>query len=139
MPSPSSKPSLRIYRDERGRELLDLPDMPLPDPDTPAPVRFLPEYDNLLLSHQNRTRVIPDKYHAHVFLAGLRVAATILVDGFVAGAWKIEKAKGTATLVIKPFEPLAPSVRDALAEEGERLVRFVEADAKAFVVRFADV
>ena len=94
------KADLRIYRDERGRELLDLPDLPLPDPDTPAPVRFLPEYDNLLLSHQNRTRVIPDKYHAHVFLTGLRVAATILVDGFVAGAWKIEKAKGTATLVI---------------------------------------
>ncbi len=133
------KADLCIYRDERGRELLDLPDAPLPDPDTPAPVRFLPEYDNLLLSHQSRTRVIPDKYHAHVFLAGLRVAATILVDGFVAGAWKTEKAKGTAMLVITPFEPLAPSVRDALAEEGERLVRFVEADAKAFVVRFADV
>ena len=132
------KPSLRIYRDERGRELLDLPDMPLPDADMPAPVRFLPEYDNLLLSHQNRTRVIPEKYHAHVFLAGLRVRATILVDGFVAGAWKIEKTKDTATLVIEPFEPLTKPIRDALAEEAERLVRFVEASAKAFLVRFAD-
>ena len=112
------KPSLRVYRDERGRELLDLPDMPLPDADTPAPVRFLPEYDNLLLSHQNRTRVIPDKYHAHVFLTGLRVRATILVDGFVAGGWKIEKTKDTATLVIEPFEPLTKPIRDALAEEG---------------------
>ena len=87
------KPSLRIYRDERGRELLDLPEMPLPDAATPAPVRFLPEYDNLLLSHQNRTRVIPDKYHAHVFLTGLRVAATILVDGFVAGAGRSRRRR----------------------------------------------
>ena len=133
------KAELRIYRDERGRELLDLPDLPLPDAETPAPVRFLPEYDNLLLSHQNRTRVIPDKYHAHVFLAGLRVAATILVDGFVAGAWKIEKAKGTAALVITPFEPLAKQDRETLVEEGERLVRFVEAGAKAYEVRFLDV
>ena len=132
------KATLVVYRDERGRELLDLPAAPLPDPDTPAPVRFLPEYDNLLLSHQNRTRVIPEKYHAHVFLAGLRVAATILVAGFVAGAWKIEKAKGVAALVITPFEPLAQATCDALAEEGERLVRFVEADAKTFEVRFAN-
>jgi hypothetical protein len=130
---------LRSYRDERGRELFDLPDMPIPAADTPAPVRFLPEYDNLLLSHQNRTRVIPDKYHAHVFLAGLRVRATILVDGFVAGGWKIEKTKDTATLVIEPFEPLTKSIRDALSEEAERLVRFVEALAKAYAVRFADV
>ena len=132
------KANLRTYRDERGRELFDLPDMPLPAADTPARVRFLPEYDNLLLAHQNRTRVIPDKYHAHVFLAGLRVRATILVDGFVSGGWKIEKAKDTATLVIEPFEPLTQTDRDALAEEGERLVRFVEGNAKAFEVRFAD-
>jgi hypothetical protein len=132
------KPSLRIYRDERGRELLDLPEMPLPDAAVPAPVRFLPEYDNLLLSHQNRARVIPDIYHPHVFLPGLRVAATILVDGFVAGGWKIEKTKDTATLVIEPFEPLTEPIRDALSEEAERLVRFVEASAKAFRVRFAD-
>ncbi len=132
------KAELTIHRDERGRELLDLPGASLPSPDTPAPVRFLPEYDNLLLSHQNRTRVIPEKYHAHVYLAGLRVAATILVDGFVAGAWKIEKAKGTATLVITLFEPLTQATRAALAEEGERLVRFVEADAKVFEVRFGD-
>ena len=132
------KSELRTYRDERGRELLDLPDMPLPDAAAPAPVRFLPEYDNLLLSHQNRTRVIPDKYHAHVFLAGLRVRATILVDGFVAGAWKIEKTKNTATLMIEPFEPLTRPDRDALSEEAERLVRLVEGNAKAYEVKFAD-
>jgi hypothetical protein len=129
---------LRVYRDERGRELLDLPDAPLASADTPAPVRFLPEYDNLLLSHQNRTRIIPEKYHTHVYLAGLRVAATILVDGFVAGAWKIEKSKGAATLTVTPFEPLSPAARDALGEEGARLLRFVESDAKASGVQFVD-
>jgi hypothetical protein len=132
------RPDLCTYCDERGRELLDLPDMPLPAADAPAPVRFLPEYDNLLLSHRSRTRVIPDKYHAHVFLTGLRVRATILIDGFVAGAWKIEKTKNTATLVIEPFEPLPQPDRDALVEEAERLVRFVEGNAKAFQVKFAD-
>jgi hypothetical protein len=132
------KADLRSYRDERGRELLDLPDTPLPYADTPAPVRFLPEYDNLLLSHQNRTRVIPDKYHARIFLAGLRVRAAILVDGFVAGAWKIEKTKDTATLVIEPFEPLTHPARDALVDEADRLVRFVEGNAKAFEVRFVN-
>ena len=130
---------LIVYRDERDRELLDLPDATLPSAETPAPVRFLPEYDNLLLSHDNRRRVIADAHRSKVYLPGLRVAATILVDGFVAGAWKIEKTKAAARLTITPFEPLTPSVRDALAEEGERLVRFVEMDSKAFQVRFADL
>ncbi len=132
------KGELRAYRDARGRELLDLPDARLIDADTTAPVRFLPEYDSLLLAHQNRTRVISEGHHAHVFLAGLRVAATILVDGFVAGAWKVEKTKGAATLVIAPFAPLPPAARAALEEEAEQLIRFVEADAKVFAVRFVD-
>ncbi len=132
------KPDLRIYHDERGRELLDLPDMPLPGAETPAPERFLPEFDNLLLSHKDRTRIIADEYRAKVYLPALRVAATILVDGVVRGAWKIEKAKGTATLVIEPFAPLTKQNRNALSEEGERLIRFVESGAKAFAVRFAE-
>jgi hypothetical protein len=132
------KPDLVTYKDEQGAELLDLPDMPIPDPDTPAPERFLPEYDNLLLSHDKRTRVIADAHRKKVYLPGLRVASTILVDGFVRGAWKIEKTKGTATLRIEPFEPLTKQNRAALTDEGERLVRFVEADAKAYEVRFAD-
>ena len=132
------KPELVTYRDEQGIELLDLPDAPLPDAETPAPERFLPEYDNLLLSHSNRTRVVADAYRPKVYLPGLRVAATILVDGFVRGAWKIEKAKGAATLVIEPFEALTKANRAALEAEGERLVRFVEAGAKAYAVRFVE-
>jgi len=129
---------LVAYRDEAKRELFDLPDMPLPDADTPAPERFLPEFDNLLLSHKDRTRVVPDAYRSKVYLPALRVAATILVDGVVAGAWKIEKAKGVATLVIEPFETLSKQNRDALAEEGERIVRFIESSAKSYAVRFGD-
>ncbi len=130
------KPELQTYRGEGRLELFDLPDAPLPTEDVPAPVRFLPEYDNLLLSHSNRTRVIADEYRSKVYLPGLRVAATILVDGFVRGAWKIEKSKTAATLVIEPFEKLTKKDRVALTEEGERLVRFVESKVKSFEVRF---
>ncbi|MCA9906073.1 MAG: AlkZ family DNA glycosylase [Anaerolineae bacterium] len=129
------RPQLTVYRDEGKRELFDLPDLPVLDGATPVPVRFLPEYDNLLLAHDKRTRVVADAYRKGVYLPGLRVAATFLIDGFVRGAWKVEKAKGTATLVLDPFEPLAKADRQALTEEGERLVRFVEADAKAYAVR----
>jgi hypothetical protein len=132
------RPELVIYRDERKRELFDLPDMPLPDGDTPAPERFLPEFDNLLLSHDKRTRVLADEYRKKVYLPGLRVSATILVDGFVQGGWKIEKARGIATLLIEPFAPLTKQNQEALATEAERLVRFVEGDAKGYAVKFAD-
>jgi hypothetical protein len=132
------KPELQIYRDEGKRELFDLPDMPLPDADEPAPERFLPEYDNLLLSHQKRTRVVADEYRKQVYLPGLRVASTILVDGFVRGAWKIEQKKGVATLTITPFAALTKQNRAALTDEGERLIRFIEADAKSYEVHFSD-
>jgi len=130
------RPELQTYRGEGRSELFDLPGVSLPTEDTPAPARFLPEYDNLLLSHSNRTRVIADEHRPKVYLPGLRVAATILVDGFVRGAWKVEKTKTAATLVIEPFDKLTKKDRDALIEEGERLVRFVEANAKSFEVRF---
>ena len=112
--------------------------MVLPDADTPAPVRFLPEFDNLLLSHTDRTRVVADEHRPKVYLPALRVAATILVDGFVGGVWKIEKKKSAATLIIEPFAPLTKQNRAALSDEGERLIRFVESNAKSYDVRFAE-
>ncbi len=130
------KPELRSYRSEQRVELFDLPGLSLPSGDVPAPVRFLPEFDNLLLSHRNRTRVIADQHRSRVYLPGLRVRATILVDGFVGGAWKIEKASKAATLVIEPFEALSKRDRKALAEEGERLVRFAVPGAKSIEVQF---
>jgi hypothetical protein len=130
------KPELRLFRDEAGNELFDLPDAPLPHEDTPAPPRFLPEFDNLLLSHVDRRRVIADSNRSSVFLTVGRVRATFLIDGFVCGTWKIEKDSATAILVIEPFEFLSQEIRDALIEEGERLIRFVEARAEAFDIRF---
>lgn len=132
------RPELVTYRDEQGVELFDLPDAELLPPDAPAPERFLPEFDNLLLSHTNRTRVVADAFRSKVYLPGLRVAATFLVDGFVAGVWKVEKSKGSAALSIEPFEELPKKSRTALGEEGEALVRFMEPDAKSYEVRFVE-
>jgi hypothetical protein len=128
LPFEELRPKLQTFRDERGRELFDLPKAPRPPEDSPAPVRFLPEYDNLILSHDDRTRFVAKEHRAAVFLPNLRVISTFLVDGFVAGTWKIERKKDTATLVITSFAALPKRVRDELTDEGERLVHFVEGD-----------
>ncbi|AUX40088.1 hypothetical protein SOCE26_014850 [Sorangium cellulosum] len=128
---------LCTFRDERGRELFDLPDAPRPPADTAAPARFLPDYDNLLLAHDDRTRVIADEHRGRILLsANLRILPTFLVDGFVAGTWTIERKRASATLVVAPFEALSREAREQLAGEGEALLRFVEEDAAAFEVRF---
>jgi hypothetical protein len=130
------RPRLRTFRDERGRELFDLPGAPLPDPETPAPPRFLPEFDNALLSHADRARIISDEHRRALFKDPLMRG--VLLDGFVCGTWKTERSRGKATLVIEPFEPLAKKDRDALAEEGWRLLRFIGEGAETFEVRFAE-
>lgn len=114
----------------------DLPKAPRPDDDAPAPPRFLPEFDSVLLAHKDRRRVIADEHRKAVYLPALRVAATILVDGAVAGTWVVKKEKNKATLAITPFGKLAKAVKDALAEEGSALVRFMEPDAASFNVTF---
>jgi hypothetical protein len=134
------RPRLRIFRDESGKELFDVPDARMPDPDTPAPPRFLPEFDNLILSHADRTRVIAEEYRKAIASKNGMVPATVLVDGFVRGTWKTERSRGKANLEMKPFEPLTKDDRDALAEEGGRLIRFVaEPDgAESYEIRFAE-
>jgi hypothetical protein len=129
------RPRLVTFIDERGRELFDLPDAPRPDADIPAPVRFLPEFDNLLLSHADRTRVIADEHRKIVYQSGnLRLLATFMVDGIVSGTWRVEKKRKHAALQISPFAPLPKPVAAALTEEGEALVRFVEEDASTHEV-----
>ncbi len=131
------RPRLRVFRNEHGKELFDLPDAPRPSPDAPAPPRFLPEFDNLILSHADRARVIANDHRRVIAARNGMVPAVVLVDGFVRGTWKIEKTRRTATLVIEPFESLPKKERDDLAEEGERLVNLLGRGAETFEVRFA--
>lgn len=112
---------LRRYRDPDGRELFDLADAELPDPGIPAPVRLLPAFDNVLLGHADRTRVISDEDRAHVMPGQARVRPSFLVDGRVHGTWSLD----AGTLRIAPFRPLSATDRAALEEEAERLLPFV--------------
>jgi hypothetical protein len=112
---------LRRFRDERGGELLDVPRAPLPDPETPAPVRFLPRWDNVLLSFVDRGRVLPEQYRKRVIRMNGDVAPTFLVDGFVAGTWDADDGR----VVVEPFERLPRSVRAEVDQEAARLEAFL--------------
>jgi len=112
---------LRRLRDERGKELLDVPRAPLPDPDVPAPVRFLPKWDNVLLAFADRTRIMPEAYRKRIIRANGDVAPTFLVDGMVAGVWSVDKKR----VVLEPFGKLSRAARAALQEEAARLFDFV--------------
>lgn len=116
---------LRAFRTEAGQVLYDLPDAPRPSADTPAPPRFLPEYDNLLLSHQDRTRVIADNRPVPLPPGNGATAGTFLVDGVWQGTWQFRDQ----TLRVQPFTPLRPADRDALLTEAERLCAFVAPQA----------
>ena len=133
----SLRPSLVTFRDERKRELFDLPDAPRPDEDTEAPVRFIPDFDNLVLSHDDRSRIMADAHRSRVTLKNLQVRATFLVDGTVAGTWKSERKRKTAVLVIEPFGNIVKRVKSALEEEGETLLEFLEGDASEREIRWA--
>ncbi len=110
---------LRSFRDERGRELHDIPDGPLPGPETPAPPRFLAPFDNAILAHADRTRIVPAGYRQAVF--GDRLMRTFLVDGFVAGTWRMERE----TLHVQPFGPLGRADARAVRGEAERLLELL--------------
>lgn len=117
---------LRRFRDERDRELYDLPRAPLPDGDVRAPARLLPRFDNLVLSHDDRRRVLPEEYRAAVIEGG-EVRATFLVDGFVAGLWSV--AAGRVRLA--PFAPLPRVARRELEAEAAEVEAFLRASGKA--------
>jgi hypothetical protein len=109
---------LRRFRDENGRELLDVQRAPLPAADTPAPVRFLPKWDNTLLAHADRRRVLPEELRKTVIAKNGDVTQTFLVDGVVAGSWSADK-KGKVELV--PFAPLPRVARRAVEDEAAQL------------------
>jgi hypothetical protein len=125
------RPRLCTFRDETGHELFDLPEAPRPDPETPASPRFLPEYDNVLLSHHDRDRIMTGNRLVPLPPGNGGVVGTVLVDGFFRGTWRITRNSETATLQIEPFEPLTAQESIALSEEGARLLAFAAADAGA--------
>lgn len=126
---------LARFEDGRGRELFDLPDAPRPGANAPAPVRLLPEFDSLVLAHADRTRVIADEHRKALITKNLRVRATVLVDGTMAGFWKLDRARGAATVTIEPLVKLRAADRKALCAEAERLAAFAEPQAKEHGVR----
>lgn len=163
------RPQLRTFRDENGVELFDLPDASRPDADTPAPARLLPEFDNLLLSHADRSRVVSSEYKGRTWKANLAYSV-FLLDGFVAGVWRIEegagetgkagttgatgaagtagkarkagttgKAKDSAVLTFEPFGTPSSEQRRELTEEAERLLSGPLSQAVTYDIRFGTV
>ena len=122
------RPRLRTFRSEAGKELLDLPDAPRPDPDTPAPVRFLPQYDNVALSHADRGHIAGDA--AANWPTDDLHWSPLLVDGFVNGAWRITRERGSATLAVRLLGPVPAPDRSAVEEEADRLLAFLAPDAE---------
>ena len=129
------RPELLSLRDERGRELFDLPDAPRPDPDHPAPPRYLYDFDNLLLSHADRRRVVGPEDAKRLSAGDGPPAAAFLLDGSVAGSWRLERASDRATLRLEAFRTIGPADAAALVAEGERLAAFL-VPATAVDVRF---
>jgi hypothetical protein len=125
---------LAVFADERGRELFDLADAPRPGADVSAPVRYLPEFDNLVLAYDDRTRVLADEHRPLVTTKNLRVRATFLVDGVVGGTWTLGVKRKVATVQLQPFATLAKGAVRALTAEGEALARFAEPDAREHAV-----
>ena len=115
------RPRLRTFRDGRGRELLDVPDAPLPDPQTPAPPRFLPAFDNAVLGYDDRGRII-DAAHRGLSVDGARF---VLVDGRVAATWTVVSDDAATTLRIAPLTRLPRRDTDAMVAEGRRLLAFL--------------
>jgi hypothetical protein len=131
------RPRLLTFRDEHGKELFDLPDAPRPAPDVPAPVRFLGEYDNVLLGHADRRRIIPEDFPWEAMLADGRFVSNLLVDGVLRATWWIERdGNRRATLALRPFRKLSRVDCEQVAAEARKLIDFVAADADVRDVRF---
>ena len=134
------RPTLRVGVGESGAELFDLPEAPRPDPDAPAPARFLPEYDNLLFSHADRTRVNPEGHRIPLFPGNGAALGYYLLDGTWAGLWRTERQSRATpariTLTVQHFGPLAPAARAELTEEGLKLLALLAPDAPSPDLRF---
>jgi len=128
------RPALVTFRDDQGTELFDLPSAPRPDPEVPAPVRLAAEFDNLLLAHADRTRLISAANLKRFYTINGVFPGSVLVDGFVAGMWRLARRKGWATLAIELFGPVPD--RDLVAHQAERMLAFCAPDV-AHEIRFS--
>jgi hypothetical protein len=129
------RPRFRTFLDQRGRELFDVPDAPLPDPDVPAPARFLPEYDNAFLAHADRARIVSEEHRKRMFVVGW---GQVLVDGFLAARWRLEP-KQSGVVAIQPYRRLTRDERSHIVDEGVRLLGFLDQTEARRDVRFIDV
>ncbi len=128
------RPRLLSFRDEAGRELFDVPDGPRPDPEIPAPVRFLPEYDNVLLGLADRSRFMPGGEQLKLDV-GMRSYGGVLVDGEYSAMWRIERANGTATMLVEQVVPLRDGDAQEVVDEGARLLSFLTTGGQQQFVR----
>ena len=134
------RPRLAVFCSERGAELLDVPGAPLPPPDGPAPPALVPEWDSVLLGHDDRSRIVPDEFREPVYSVLRRlIGPAALLDGFAAATWKLERERGAATLAVAPLRTLSKREREALALPGERLALFMQPQASTVAVRFDPV
>jgi hypothetical protein len=130
------RPALVTFRDEQGAELFDLPSAPRPGGDVPAPVRLVAEFDNLVLSHAERSRVINAENIKQISTVNGVIPGTVLIDGFVGGMWRLGRSRDATTLSIELFGPIRE--RDALEREAERVLAFCSPDA-SHDIRFGPV
>ena len=124
------RPRLVTFADEEGRELFDLPDAPRPDAAVPAPVRLLGEFDNVLLAHADRSRIVPTDFPWDAMLAHGRSVNSLLVDGMLRATWWIERDGGA--LAIRPHRELTSGERDAVEAEASAMAVFAGADTVRF-------
>ncbi|CAN5655704.1 winged helix DNA-binding domain-containing protein [soil metagenome] len=124
------RPQLAVFTDDRGRELFDLPHAPRPPEDAPAPVRLIPEWDNLLLAHADKSRIICDDHKDRLFGSknGI-IPAAVLVDGMVEGTWRIERRAGRVTLTLSPFRSWSEAAEAAAVTEADRVLAITDPDA----------
>ena len=127
---------LETYRDADGKELYDLPELPIIAEDKPAPLRFLPEYDNILIAHKDRRRILPEAQRKKVLVSAGRVLGAVLIDGFAGAIWKVQRDKSKARLQVSLFEKASDGLLSAIESEGMALLHFIEDDAAAYDVGF---
>lgn len=132
------RPQLVTFRNEAGKELFDLPDAPRPGGDAPAPVRLVAAFDDVLLGHDDRTRIHRGEHRKRLYPVNGVIPATVLVDGFVAGLWRWEVARGTATVTLEPLAPWTNATRHEAHAEAERLLALAAPEAERHEVLLVD-